>query len=260
PPGAAHPPGGVGAALGAGPADGHGPLPGVEDGPRREPLGPVAHRLDDHLAPDAVRLDDAADLQAACGRLERLRGAPGTAAFLFRQSKPRFARCSVGQSTMSRLARTPSLVPAAATTWRRAWATRPRRPITLPMSDGDTWRRSSQAPEIVSSRCTCSVGWAPLRSHASARSLSMSTRGGSSRGPYFPMISTKRPSRGDRASATTTRYVGCFFLPIRMRRIFTTGIPLYSKTTGEGYRPRRPGGDLTRPGYIPGIPGIPGTF
>src|SRR5207253_1056009 len=146
PPGAAHPPGGVGAALGAGPADGHGPLPGVEDGPRREPLGPVAHRLDDHLAPDAVRLDDAADLQAACGRLERLRGAPGTAAFLFRQSKPRFARCSVGQSTMSRLARTPSLVPAAATTWRRAWATRPRRPITLPMSDGDTWRRSSTSP------------------------------------------------------------------------------------------------------------------
>src|SRR5437660_313238 len=33
----------------------------------------------------------------------------------------------------------------------------------------------SQAPEIVSSRWTCSVGWAPLRSHSSARSLLMST-------------------------------------------------------------------------------------
>jgi hypothetical protein len=63
----------------------------------------------------------------------------------------------------------------------------------------------SHAPEMVRRRCTCSVGWAPLRSQSSALSLSMSTRGGSSRGPYFPMISTKRPSRGERASATTTR-------------------------------------------------------
>src|SRR5574338_1418281 len=30
-----------------------------------------------------------------------------------------------------------------------------------------------------------------------------------------------RPLRGDRESAATTRYVGCFFLPIRMRRSLT---------------------------------------
>src|SRR5687768_9371255 len=41
------------------------------------------------------------------------------------------------------------------------------------------------------------------------------------------MVSMMRPSRGLRSSATTTRYVGCFFLPTRMRRIFTdtTGRP-----------------------------------
>src|SRR5207237_3780142 len=115
----------------------------------------------------------------------------------------------------------------------------------------------SQAPEIVSSRWTCSVGWAPLRSHSSARSLLMSTRGGSSRGPYFPMISTKRPSRGDRASATTTRYVGCFFLPIRIRRILTTALPpLLSMTTGEGYMPGMPGGRPGKRGRFPPAPAI----
>src|SRR5260221_10846079 len=35
------------------------------------------------------------------------------------------------------------------------------------------------------------------------------------------MVSRMRPSRGDRASATTTRYVGCFVLPTRIKRIFT---------------------------------------
>src|SRR4051794_24737638 len=30
-----------------------------------------------------------------------------------------------------------------------------------------------------------------------------------------------RPSRGDRLSVATTRYVGCFFLPMRIRRSFT---------------------------------------
>src|SRR5690242_6678432 len=35
------------------------------------------------------------------------------------------------------------------------------------------------------------------------------------------MISMKRSSRGERPSATTTRYVGCFFFPTRIRRIFT---------------------------------------
>src|SRR4051812_10979345 len=35
-----------------------------------------------------------------------------------------------------------------------------------------------------------------------------------------------RPSRGERASAATMRYVGCLVLPIRMRRSFTTGFSL----------------------------------
>src|SRR5437764_3868560 len=126
-----------------------------------------------------------------------------------------------------------------------------------------------QAPEIVSSRWTCSVGWAPLRSHSSARSLSISTRGGSSLGPYFPMISTKRPSRGDRASATTTRYVGCFFLPIRIRRILTTDLPPFpQKTTGEvtarelhlppprDHIPGMPGGRPGKRGRLPPAPDI----
>ena len=79
----------------------------------------------------------------------------------------------------------------------------------------------AHTPVVARSFCTCSVGCAPLRSHASAESASMETRDGSSRGAYWPMISMNRPSRGERPSATTTRYVGCFFFPTRMRRIFT---------------------------------------
>src|SRR5919109_5250365 len=35
------------------------------------------------------------------------------------------------------------------------------------------------------------------------------------------MFSMKRPSRGLRESATTTRYWGAFFMPMRIRRILT---------------------------------------
>ena len=35
----------------------------------------------------------------------------------------------------------------------------------------------------------------------------------SARGTYVPMASMNRPSRGERLSATTIRYVGCFFFP-----------------------------------------------
>jgi hypothetical protein len=64
---------------------------------------------------------------------------------------------------------------------------------------------SDHAPEISSSFCTRSVGWAPSRSHFSALSLSMVTVDGSRRGLYWPTISMKRPSRGERLSAATTR-------------------------------------------------------
>src|SRR4051794_9924505 len=37
----------------------------------------------------------------------------------------------------------------------------------------------------------------------------------------MPTISMNRPLRGERESAATTRYVGCFVLPIRMSRSLT---------------------------------------
>src|ERR1700687_2996233 len=54
-----------------------------------------------------------------------------------------------------------------------------------------------------------------------------------------------RPSRGERASAATTRYVGCLVLPIRMRRSFTATTVLSLLTsasveTGEPGRHGRP--------------------
>src|SRR5436309_14069466 len=65
------------------------------------------------------------------------------------------------------------------------------------------------------------------------------------------MFSMNRPSRGDRLSAATTRYVGCFFFPIRIRRSFTaTSVflgrfrPCQSNSSVELRPARRPlGGD-----------------
>src|SRR5437867_13393487 len=47
------------------------------------------------------------------------------------------------------------------------------------------------------------------------------------------MLSMKRPSRGERASAATTRYVGCFFLPMRLRRSLTATLLLLVETLGQ---------------------------
>src|SRR5438270_12603027 len=47
------------------------------------------------------------------------------------------------------------------------------------------------------------------------------------------MLSMKRPSRGERASAATTRYDGCFFLPMRLRRSLTATRSLLVETLGE---------------------------
>src|SRR3954469_4912130 len=53
------------------------------------------------------------------------------------------------QSTMSTDASMPSRAPAARTTVRMAWATRPRRPMTLPMSSGATCSESiTLAPPV----------------------------------------------------------------------------------------------------------------
>jgi hypothetical protein len=52
---------------------------------------------------------------------------------------------------------------------------------------------------------TCSVGCAPCCNQCTIRSVSTEIFDGSWRGSYWPRISMKRPSRGERASATTTR-------------------------------------------------------
>src|SRR5215471_5154020 len=67
----------------------------------------------------------------------------------------------------------------------------------------------------------------------------MLTTDGSCRGWYCPMISMKRPSRGLRPSATTTRYVGCFFLPTRIRRILTANEKTPTRGTASDSRSRR---------------------
>src|SRR5262249_6573251 len=54
---------------------------------------------------------------------------------------------------------------------------------------------AAHTPVISSSLPTSSVGCAPTRSQCSARSESIDTTDGSSRGAYWPSTSMKRPSR-----------------------------------------------------------------
>src|SRR5579862_8214525 len=70
--------------------------------------------------------------------------------------------------------------------------------------------KRSKVPELRSRRSTRSVGLAPSRNHRIAFSWSMVTMAALSvverpRGAYVPTTSRKRPSRGDRLSAATTR-------------------------------------------------------
>ena len=64
---------------------------------------------------------------------------------------------------------------------------------------------SSQAPEILKSFSTLSVGLAPFLNQWMARSLSMFILDGSCLGSYVPIISIKRPFLGDLLSAATRR-------------------------------------------------------
>ena len=121
-------------------------------------------------------------------------------------------------------------------------------PATVWMSPLATLKRD-QAPDASSSLRTGSVGCAPLRSQSTALSASISISDGSWRvvSPdllYVPAVLGVRPS------ATTTRYTGCFFLPIRMRRIFTAisyhrpivaSIGRSALATLAAEHPRRPG-------------------
>src|SRR5439155_20737753 len=68
---------------------------------------------------------------------------------------------------------------------------------------------------------TASDGSAPLPSQSFTFSSSNSISEGSCCGLYRPTISMNLPSRGERESATTTRYTGFFFDPTRVNLIRT---------------------------------------
>src|SRR5207237_8740322 len=61
-------------------------------------------------------------------------------------------------------------------------------------------------------------------------------------------VARHRPLRGERESAATTRYVGCFVLPIRMSRSFTATVHT-SFVSGD-----RPVWSLVPPQFNPGKP------
>src|SRR4051795_7959342 len=73
-------------------------------------------------------------------------------------------------------------------------------------------------PWVLRSLRTWGVGWAPLESHSRMRSSLRTIVEGCVCGLYWPIVSMKRPSRGERWSATTTRQIGFFLLPTRVRR------------------------------------------
>src|SRR5205814_1292324 len=76
-----------------------------------------------------------------------------------------------------------------------------------------------------SSLCTASDGCAPFPSQSFTLSSSNSISEGSCCGLYRPTISMNLPSRGERESATTTRYTGFFFDPTRVN-LMRTAKPL----------------------------------
>src|ERR1700754_4755755 len=71
-------------------------------------------------------------------------------------------------------------------------------------------------PCVFRSLRTCAVGWAPFDSHSLMRSSLRTIVDGSVCGLYWPTVSMKRPSRGERWSATTTRQMGSFLPPTRV--------------------------------------------
>src|SRR5260370_24102261 len=73
--------------------------------------------------------------------------------------------------------------------------------------------KRSITPTRLSSDVTESVGCAPTFSQLRVFSASIWMADGSTRGLYQPRFSIMRPSRGERESPTTTRYLGAFFFP-----------------------------------------------
>src|ERR671925_1023291 len=76
-------------------------------------------------------------------------------------------------------------------------------------------------PWVFRSLRTCGVGCAPFASQSRIRSSLRRIVEGSVCGLYCPTVSMKRPSRGERWSATTTRQIGFFLLPTRVSRTRT---------------------------------------
>src|SRR3954464_3551624 len=81
---------------------------------------------------------------------------------------------------------------------------------------GRRYRAAKSMPCVRRSLRTCGVGWAPLESHSRIRSSLRTIVEGSVCGLYWPTVSMKRPSRGERWSATTTRQMGSFLPPTRV--------------------------------------------
>src|SRR4051812_27309466 len=71
-------------------------------------------------------------------------------------------------------------------------------------------------PWVFRSLRTWGVGCAPFDSHSRIRSSLRRIVEGSVCGLYWPTVSMKRPSRGERWSATTTRQIGSFLPPTRV--------------------------------------------
>src|SRR3954467_12348122 len=71
-------------------------------------------------------------------------------------------------------------------------------------------------PWVFRSLRTCGVGWAPFDSHSRIRSSLRTIVEGSVCGLYWPTVSMKRPSRGERWAATTPRQIGSFLPPTRV--------------------------------------------
>src|SRR5215217_4963031 len=71
-------------------------------------------------------------------------------------------------------------------------------------------------PCVFRSLRTWGVGCAPLASHSRIRSSLRTIVEGCVCGLYWPTVSMKRPSRGERWSATTTRQIGSFLPPTRV--------------------------------------------
>src|ERR671925_1153105 len=85
-------------------------------------------------------------------------------------------------------------------------------------------------PWVFRSLRTCGVGWAPFASQSRIRSSSRQIVDGEVCGLYWPTVSMKRPSRGERWSATTTRQMGSFLPPTRVS---------LSRTAMNSFRKRR---------------------